>query len=139
MTLKEFAGKNGNTKIDYDGKYGFQCVDVFRQYCQDVWNIPHTGGVAGAKDLYEKYESLPLEQKYLDKIPYKQGLVPPAGCAVIFGKTPSNKYGHVAIVLSASNAGMKVFEQDGYEQGGTRIMFRTYSNVLGFLNKKRKR
>lgn len=63
MKLNDFINKNLNKKIDYDKVFGSQCVDVFRQYCEDVLNIPHTGSVEGAKDLYLNYEKLPLEQK----------------------------------------------------------------------------
>ena len=51
MTLDEFVEKYNGKKIDYDGHYGAQCVDVFRQYCKDVLAIPHTGGVVGAAEL----------------------------------------------------------------------------------------
>ena len=61
MTLTEFVKKYNGKKIDYDGRYGAQCVDVFRQYCKDVLEIPHTGGVVGAAELYTKYDELPLE------------------------------------------------------------------------------
>ena len=55
MTLLEFVNKHIGKKVDFDGYYGPQCVDLYRQYCQDVWEIPHTGSVEGAKDLVEKY------------------------------------------------------------------------------------
>ncbi len=47
MTLDEFVKKYLGKKVDYDGQYGAQCVDLFRQYCKDVLGIPHTGGVIG--------------------------------------------------------------------------------------------
>ena len=65
MTLLEFVNKHIGKKVDFDGYYGPQCVDLYRQYCQDVWEIPHTGSVEGAKDLVEKYYILPRERKYL--------------------------------------------------------------------------
>ena len=55
------------------------CVDVFRQYCADVLNIEHTGGVNGAKDLFLDYFKMPKEQKYFmlvkdkDGVKYKEG------------------------------------------------------------------
>ena len=94
MTLEQFVEKYNGKKIDYDGRYGAQCVDVFRQYCKDVLNIPHTGGVVGASELYTKYEEMPREQRYFDKLVYAGGK-PEAGDVVIFSPTKSNKYGHV--------------------------------------------
>ena len=66
MLISQFLTKYTGIKVDYDGAYGSQCVDLFRQYCQDVLNIPHTGACAtsgGAKDLYLDYNKMPLEKK----------------------------------------------------------------------------
>jgi len=136
MTLDEFVKKHNGKKVDFDGRYGVQCVDLFRQYCKDVLNIPHTGGVIGASELYTKYEAMPLEQKYFEKIEFK-GTPPIAGDVVIFKPTKKNGFGHVAIVLSVDNLSMTVFEQDGYAQTGAYITERKYYNALGFLRKRR--
>ena len=136
MTLHEFVEKYNGKKIDYDGSYGAQCVDVFRQYCKDVLVIPHTGGVVGAAELFTKYEAMPLEQKYFERIPYKAGMQPEAGDVVIFAPTKSNKYGHVAIVLDASAEAIAVFEQDGFAQDGAHVGSWSYRRVLGFLRKR---
>ncbi len=135
MTVQEFINKYNGKKIDFDGHFGAQCVDVFRQYCKDVLNIPHTGSVVGAKDLYEKYEQLPKEKQYLKKIP-RDFIVPQEGDVVIFGASKNNKYGHVAIVLEAEPSKLKVFEQDGFRQDGCKISSYSYTNVLGFLRKR---
>ena len=135
MTLDEFVKKYSGTKVDYDGQYGYQCVDLFRQYCADVLNIPHTGAVVGAAELYTKYEALPLEQKYFNRIAY-DGTVPQAGDVVIFSATASNAYGHVAIVLSADDKELTVFEQDGFKQDGAHIGTWKHERILGFLRKR---
>lgn len=36
MTLKRFIVNNLDKKVDFDNKLGFQCVDLYRQYCKDV-------------------------------------------------------------------------------------------------------
>lgn len=135
MTLDKFVKKYEGKKVDFDGQYGAQCVDLFRQYCKDVLNIPHTGGVIGASELYTKYEAMPLEKKYFKKIEFK-GMPPIAGDVVIFKPTKKNGFGHVAIVLSADNLSMTVLEQDGYAQTGAYIIERKYYNTLGFLRKR---
>ena len=136
MTLAEFVEKYNGKKIDYDGHYGAQCVDVFRQYCKDVLAIPHTGGVVGAAELFTKYEAMPLEQKYFERIPYKAGMQPEAGDVVVFGATQTNQYGHVAIVLVATTEDIAVFEQDGFAQDGAHVGSWSYRRVLGFLRKR---
>lgn len=136
MTLDEFVKKYNAKKVDYDGRYGAQCVDLFRQYCKDVLGIPHTGGVIGAAELYTKYEAMPMEKKYFEKIEAGKQ-TPIEGDVVIFKPTAKNKFGHVAIVLSADKLSMTVFEQDGFAQTGAYITERKYYNALGFLRKRR--
>ena len=107
------------------------CTDLFRQYNHDVNGFPHTGAVVGAKDLVEKYDELPLEKKYYALITdrfYGQ-----QGDAVVFGATPTNKYGHVAIVLETFPTYLVVFEQDGFKQDGAKIAKWDYKNVIGYL------
>lgn len=101
MELSEFLTKYAGKKVDFDGAYGAQCVDLFRQYCKDVLNIPHTGAVEGAEDLWTKYNSLPLEMKYFDRIDGSK--IPQRGDVAIWASTKSNKYGHVAIILGGND------------------------------------
>lgn len=131
MTLKSFIEKYNGQKVDFDGKFGCQCVDLFRQYCQDVLKIEHTGAVVGAKDLFEKYNSLPKEKKYFIKLP--NDIEPNSGDIAIWGASPSNVYGHVAIVVSTFENSLIVLEQNGFKQDGTRIVVRAKNNLLGYL------
>ena len=136
MTVEQFVEKDNGKKVDYDGHYGAQCVDLFRQYCKDVLEIPHTGGVVGASELYTKYEAMPLEKRYFERIPYKAGMQPDAGDVVIFDATKTNPYGHVAIVINASTEEMGIFEQDGFKQSGAYVRSGKYERVLGFLRRR---
>ena len=131
MKLDEFINKYINTKVDFDNAFGAQCVDLFRQYCKDVLNIPHTGAVEGAKDVFLNYDKLPLEQKYFKK--YSTNNPKPAD-VIIWNETKTNKYGHIAIVVSSlSNNKVLVFEQDGFKQDGAKLSIRTTENMLGIL------
>ncbi|GHU32546.1 hypothetical protein FACS1894172_09360 [Spirochaetia bacterium] len=134
MTLKTFVNKWYGKKCDFDGYYGAQCVDLFRQYNKDVFNLPHTGGVSGAIELYTQYDSLPVEKQYYDRIPSCGAAIP--GDVVVFGATPGNKYGHVAIVLEVYETFMLVLEQDGFAQDGAKINVRNYDRVAGYLRRK---
>lgn len=87
------------------------------------------------RKLYTKYDELPLEQKYFNRIVYAGGK-PEAGDVVIFAPTKSNKYGHVAIVLDASSEEIAVFEQDGFKQDGAHVGSWSYARVLGFLRRR---
>ena len=131
MKLNEFINKYINTKVDFDNAFGSQCVDLFRQYCKDVLNIPHTGAVEGAKDIFLNYDKLPIEQKYFKK--YSTNNAKPAD-VIIWNETKTNKYGHIAIVVSSlSNNKVLVFEQDGFKQDGAKLSIRTTENMLGIL------
>lgn len=132
MSLEEFVKKYIGKKVDFDGAFGAQCVDLFRQYNKDVWGNPHTGAVEGAKDLYLNYESMPNEVEYLKKVN-----TPFVGDVVIFGATTSNKYGHVGIIVGSVGCNtVLVFEQDGFKQDGAKINIRDTASIIGYLRKK---
>lgn len=133
MTLNEFVQKYNGKAIDYDKAYGAQCVDVFRQYCADVLNIEHTGGVNGAKDLFLNYFKMPKEQKYFMLVDEKKQPIYKAGDVLVWNETKSNPYGHVAILLSMMSGDFVVFEQNGIKQDGAKIVLRTKENLLGAL------
>lgn len=129
MNICEFFTKYCAHKVDFDGYYGAQCVDLFRQYCKDVLGIPHTGTVGGAKELYLNYDNLPLERQFfyrLNPSVYKLGDV------VVWDGT----YGHVAIVVSSEGENLLVFEQDGFTQDGAKFSLRSRKNILGVLRCK---
>lgn len=131
MDVSVFCTRYLGKRVDFDGAYGAQCVDLFRQYAKDVWGLPHTGVVEGAKDLFLKYNELPLEQQYLIKVES-----PAFGDVVVFNASANNQYGHVAIFIAQDGDNMLLFEQDGFEQSGAKYMWRSTRNLLGVLRKK---
>lgn len=136
MNLEEFILTYNRKKVDFDGAFGAQCVDLFRQYNKDVWGNPHTGAVEGAKDLFLNYEKLPVEKKLLDIVPANINRIYPGDVAV-WNATEVNKYGHVAIVVGLlGDESLIVFEQDGFKQDGAKLNVRSIKNLLGFLRKK---
>ena len=135
MYFEQFITKYCGKQVDFDGAFGAQCVDLFRQYCRDVLDIPHTGSVDGAKELYERYSDLPQEKKYFTRLS-KNG-VPQYGTVAVWGATPTNKYGHVALVIAKLDASsLLVFEQNGVLQDGAKVVRRDTKNLLGYLKFK---
>ena len=132
MRLSKFVEKYAGTKVDYDNSYGPQCVDLFRAYCSEVLNIPHTGAVNGAKDLWLKYDVLELEKKYFYNCKSEElGLY---GDVAIWGASGSNPFGHVAIVLEDRKNILKCFSQDGLSDNPfADIIFLRKDNLLGYL------
>jgi len=136
LTLAEFVKKYNNEKVDFDGVYGAQCVDLVRQYFKEVWGIPQPEGVDGAKDFYFKHVNRPVQMRYCTITEYDGGMAPPAGAVVIFGANATNQYGHIGICLSAGRDTLIVFEQDGFKQDGAKVCTWNYTRMLGWLTKR---
>ncbi len=130
MTLTTFINTYLGKKVDYDKNSSFQCVDLYRQYCKDVLNIPQTpalGEDGGAKDIWDKHGVL---KRTPDSIlaDYSRGDI------LIWDKTKTNKYGHVAILVAVYNTKyFIVLEQDGFKQDGVKFAFRSRANLRGAL------
>lgn len=126
MTLKRFIVTYSGKKVDFDNSYGYQCVDLFRQYCNDVLHVEQCPNVEGAKDLINSPGKL--------KVSY-DSYAP--GDVLIYGATKSNPYGHVCILVSMLDSDtFIVFEQNGFEQTGTKLTVRGKDNLLGCLYKE---
>ena len=137
MNLNDFVKKYSGKKVDYDGAFGAQCVDLFRQYAKEGLEIPeHTGLCStsgGAKDLYLDYAKMPVEKKYFSRLSGKSCA---EGDVAVWDSSETNKYGHVAIVLGKLGDDLIVFEQDGFRQDGAKIAVRSRERLLGVLRKK---
>lgn len=130
MTLTQFIKQNLGSKVDFDGNFGSQCVDLYRQYCADVLCVPQSPAVDGAKDIINNPGTLKVTRDSA-LADYSRGDV------LIWGATSSNKYGHVAILVSVYNTKyFVVLEQDGFKQDGVKLAFRSRENLLGCLYKK---
>jgi len=130
MNLTEFIKKTLGTKVDFDGNKSYQCVDLYRQYCKDVLDVPQTpalGENGGAKDIYDKHGVLRVTPDTV-LTDYTRGDV------LIWGASKTNKYGHVAILVDIYNTKyFIVLEQDGFKQDGVKLAFRSRENLLGCL------
>ena len=137
MNSHEFVEKYMGQKVDFDGHYGAQCVDLVRQKWKEVDGLPtQPEGVIGAQDFYLKHDVRPIQKQLLDRVEYRPGMIPPVGAAVFFRATPENQYGHVGICFQANERCIFLFEQDGFRQDGAKIKMWPYDRVLGWLLKK---
>lgn len=135
MTFTEFINRRIKTKVDFDGVYGPQCVDLFRQYHKDVVGGEHTGSVEGAAELYTRFSESGLPQYYHRK---NITVAKPAD-VVVFGTTPGNPYGHVALFVAwVDKKKIIVFEQDGFRRDGAKFAVRDTDLALGILSPIRK-
>lgn len=106
ISIQEFVKKYDGSSVDYDKKYGAQCVDLFNYYNAEVVGAPFIGTpiTGGARDLYEADSS--ARAKFYKKL----GTDSPeqAGDVLVFG-APNGRFvennktfflGHVRIVVS---------------------------------------
>lgn len=131
MTLDDFITKYTNKGIDYDGAYGFQCVDLYRQYVKEVLGYPQSKPVPGAKDIWDSY--LP---EYYERIANTPTGVPKVGDIMIWGSAYGS-YGHVAVVTGANEKTFSCFSQN--DPIGKLCGIKNYSSykgVLGWLHPK---
>lgn len=133
MNYIEFKNKWVGKGIDYDGSYGNQCMDVYRQYVKEVLLCPQSPPVQGAKNVWDTY--LP---EYFERIANSPTGVPQQGDIVIWGMNP---YGHIAICDHASTSTLTCFEQNWTELNGSGVteirLHGNYNNVLGWLRFKK--
>lgn len=130
MTFTQFINKYNNKGVDFDGSYGNQCVDLFRQYVKDVLGYPQPKGVVGAKDFWTNYETdKPLKDNFI-KIPNTPDGVPQEGDVMVWGAR-YGKYGHIAMVTHADVNTFTCFSQN--DPIGTLSQKRKYSSYKGVL------
>ncbi|MCL2138682.1 MAG: CHAP domain-containing protein [Treponema sp.] len=137
MKLQEFVVKHYGKKVDFDGAFGAQCVDLARQYFKDVWGFTkQPEGVEGAKDFFYNHDNRPVQKELCICIPFANDAKPPEGSVCVYKESATNKYGHIGICLNADDTGVDLFEQDGFKQDGAKITRWDYSRLVGWLEKR---
>src|SRR3990167_857740 len=127
MILDEFIKKYNGKGIDYDGAFGNQCMDLYRQYVKEVLGFPQSPAVVGAKDVWDTY----LKTHYTKVGNTPEGF-PNKGDVIIWGKT-YGPFGHIAVCIEADINKLKVFGQN--DPLGTLCQERVYNynHILGWL------
>jgi hypothetical protein len=133
MSYDQFVAKWTGVGADFDGAYGFQCVDLFNFYNRDVVGqgfvgTPTTGGAA---DLWNDYTTL----DGYTKVANSPTGVPPKGAVVIWAANTkaTGAAGHVGIASGEGDADYFVSFDQNYPTGSLPHMQRhTYEGVLGW-------
>lgn len=130
MTLQEFINKYNGKKVDFDGHFGNQCMDLYRFYVKEVWAQPQTPGVVGAFQVFDT-----LDSGY-EKIKIGGQSIPKPGDVITWNEKLV-KNGHIAIVISATATGITVFQQNAPKTGDAcNIAKYNYKNVIGWFHPK---
>lgn len=145
MTHQEFCTKYLGRYVDYDGRFGNQCVDLMRQYIKEVYGIDAYKAVpagATAKQIFNNFKS----NKYFKKIinnPNDLGH-PIKGDLVFYKEYPFlyGTAGHVEVVDQADGYYMVNFSQNWktgsscrFVKRGSSKLFHGYRGCLGWLRK----
>ena len=135
ISIADFVAKYDGKAVDYDKKYGAQCVDLFNFYNSEVVGAPRIGTptTGGARDLYETDSS--ARNQHYKKLEANSQLQPgdvevagaPNGRYVENGKTVY--LGHVRIYIGDG----RYIEQNGKVSQSTAITTANLSGKLGIL------
>ena len=129
MTVKGFFDKWNGKGIDYDGWYGFQCMDLYHQYdkeCIGSKNYP----APAAKDVWNKYDS-----NFYTRIPNTPTNIPQEGDVIIWG-TAIGPYGHIAVFYAGDVINFTSFDQNFPINSKCHFQVHSYKGVLGWLRPK---
>lgn len=128
MTLQEFIAKWNGKRVDFDGHYGDQCMDLYRQYVQEVWGRPQTAGVKSAYMVFDTIS--PLEYDKFTSGELKVGDV------VVFNQN-FGKDGHIAVVENPKDPkSLVVFGQNDPVGAPCKLSRHTYANIIGWFRPK---
>lgn len=136
MTYAQFKQRYFNGFVDFDGAYGFQCVDLFRLYVKEVMSTPQPKGVIGAADFWTNYDSDPNLNQHFTKISNTPDGVPNQGDVVIWSKK-YGPYGHIALIDNATVNGFTALSQNDPTGQPTILKQYKYTNVLGWMRPKK--
>nr|DAI60345.1 MAG TPA: Endolysin [Caudoviricetes sp.] len=133
MTFNEFyQGVNGKS-LDYDGLYGYQCVDLVKVYLDWCFGIK-PGAWGNAKDYWNILNRANVSD-YFYQVPNTRDLVVERGDIVVWGEMSGNPYGHVAIGLSGDINHFTSLDQN-WGSNYVREIYHNYDGVLGVLRVK---
>ena len=133
MTADQFFVKYAGKYIDYDGYYGYQCVDLYRQFVKEVYGCQQSPPVSGAAKVWDTYN-----KDFFTRISNGPVNYPNRGDIVIWNTKAGGGYGHIAIAMDAGSYTFNSFDQNWPVGSRCHKQPHNYTNVLGWLTPKKK-
>lgn len=143
MTRDQFIAKYTNQKVDFDGAFGVQCMDLMHQYVYDVCGLIDKKILAApfARNVFENYNNIPGHE-FFTKINNTPDGVPQVG-DIIFWGAPIGRFiddngkvqyaGHVAIFLDGDANNFRSFDANWPTGTLPHIQGHNYDGVIGWL------
>jgi hypothetical protein len=120
-----FLAANDTKFLDYDGKYGAQCVDLVQFWGQAIGGPRFTGN---AKDLYKQTAN------FYTWIDNTASAVPQKGDIVVWSGAYNGSVGHVGIATGIGDTStFQAFEQNDPTDSNSHLRSYSYASVLGWL------
>jgi hypothetical protein len=132
MTLQQFMAAENGKKVDWDGWYGAQCVDLAQLYNQQVNGVP-VGLTGNACDIQFTYPR--AYYTFIGNLPWN---APKTGDIVIWKKSATLPYGHIAICINAGHWSLTTFDQNWPLGSGCHAQNHNYLSpaIAGWLRRK---
>jgi hypothetical protein len=138
MTFDSFITKYNGRFIDYDKAYGYQCMDLMRQYVHDVLGLrPYDAIPASptAKQCFLNFK----DNQYFRKVWNTPSGVPKKGDIIFWGwRWPVTGWaGHVAIFSDGNVNRFISFDQNYPTHSPCKFVNHSYVGVLGWLTPRK--
>lgn len=139
MILEDFVNKYNGRYIDFDGQFGYQCVDLMRQWLTEglVFPVDTIPAALTAKQIFLNFPE--AGNMYFTKIHNSPTNFPVKGDIVFWGFYPflTGLAGHVAICSNANVNQFISFDQNwGNPNFCKYVNHSSYRGVLGWLHPK---
>ena len=127
----DFINQYNNKYLDYDGRYGAQCVDLYNFYATRFAGAdPMVGRVGYAADIFNNYDSRAFKR-------YGNNVNGVMGDVAVFNYGPGTPYSHVAIVVGDNGNGtLRVLQSNATPQGSagnSTISNISKATLMGYL------
>lgn len=129
MTVQQFFAKYNGKLLDDDGYYGGQCMDVYQRYTKEVVGVKEIR-VPAAADVWDKHPII------YEKIKNTPTNFPETGDVIIWGKSRSLPFGHIAICSIANVDEFVSFDQNWPTGSECHYQDHSYIGVVGWLRPK---
>lgn len=130
LSLNDFINKYNGHGLDFDGVYGYQCLDLMHGYITEVLGL--SGSVLAAPTAYQAYVN---GDPNFTKIGNTLEAIPQAGDIMFW--TPNvdgvGSAGHVAVFISGNNTSFLSFDQNWPEGSVCHEQPHNYNAVAGWL------